>query len=62
MLEARLPAEARQRPEDLQKDFLRQVQRLVVVVEQMKRELVDHALVLGHESRARRLVAGDTLR
>ena len=45
------------RAEDAQEHFLRQVERFVVVGEQVERQLVDHALVLAHELRAGVLVA-----
>jgi hypothetical protein len=53
-------AKAVNRAEDAQEHFLRQVERLVVVVEQVQRELVHHALVLADELRAGVFVAGGT--
>ncbi len=56
--EARLPAEAVDGPEDAQEDFLREVERLVAIAQQVHRQLHDHALVLGDELGRRRFVAG----
>ena len=44
-----MAAEAVNGSEDAQKDFLRQVERFVVVAEQVQRELVDHPLVLADQ-------------
>ena len=52
--EGRLAAEAVDGAEDPQEDFLRQVERLVVVAQQVERELVDHALVLARRAPRRR--------
>ncbi len=52
-LQRRLAAESRQHPEDLQEDVLRQVEGVVVVGEQVERQLIDHPLVLGDEARRR---------
>ncbi len=57
----RLPAETRQRPEHAQEHFLRQVERFLRIAEQVQRQLVDHALVVGDQPRARGLVSGGTL-
>lgn len=58
----RVPAERVNGAEDPQKHFLRQVESFVVVVEQVERQLVNHALVLAHEFGAGIFVArGATL-
>ena len=44
-------------PEHAQEDFLRQVEGFVVVVEEVERQLVHHALVLADELGAGILVA-----
>ena len=60
--EARLAAESVNGAEDAEEHFLRQVQRFVVIAEQVHGELHDHPLVLGHELRAGRFLAdGATL-
>ena len=43
--------------EHAQEDFLRQVERFVVVVEEVQRQLIDHPLVLAHQFGAGILVA-----
>ena len=55
--EGRLAAEAVDGAEDPQEDFLREVERFVVVAEEVQRQLVDHPLVLGHQLGAGILVA-----
>src|SRR4029453_13970920 len=55
-----LAAEALDRPEDTKEHFLRQVERLVVVRQEVQRELVDHPLMLGDQLGAGILVAGRT--
>ena len=52
----------------LQEDVLREVERLVVVAEQVKRQLVDHPLVVVDEfgvrvlvARAQRWISADSL-
>ena len=47
--EAGLPSKGVNGAEHAQEHFLRQVERLAVVVEQVQRELVDHALVFGDQ-------------
>src|SRR5919106_5708525 len=47
-------------PEDAEEDFLGQIQRFVVVTEQVERQLVHHPLVLVHELGAGIFVAGGT--
>jgi hypothetical protein len=54
--QAGVAAEGVDGPEDAQKDFLRQVEGFVVVVEEVQRQLVDHPLVLADELRAGVLV------
>ena len=49
---ARLAAEGVNGAEDPQEDFLREVERLVVVAQQVERQLVDHPLVLVDQIRA----------
>ena len=56
--EARLAAEPVDGPEDAEEDFLREVERFVAVAQQVHRQLDDHALVLGDQLGAGRLVAG----
>ena len=56
--EARLAAEAMDGAEDAEEDFLREVERLVAVAQQVDRQLDDHALVLGDQLGTGRLVAG----
>ena len=46
--------------EDAQEDFLREVERLFAVAQQVDGELDDHALVLGDQLGAGRFVAGGT--
>jgi hypothetical protein len=58
--EGRLAAEAREGAEDAQEDFLREVERLVAVAQQVQRQVVDHALMGGHQLGARGLVARRT--
>ncbi len=55
--ERRLAAEGVNGAEDPQEDFLREVERFVVVAQQVERQLVDHALVLGDQLGAGVLVA-----
>ena len=55
----RLAAEAADGAEDPQEDFLGQVQSLVAVAQEMKREGVDHPLVAGYELRAGHFFSGD---
>jgi hypothetical protein len=57
---ARLAAEAVDRSEDAEEDFLREVEGFVAVAEQVHRQLHDHALVLGDELRAGKLFPGGT--
>ena len=47
-----------QRSEDPEEDFLREIQRLLGIAEEVERQMMDHALVVGHETGARRLIAG----
>ena len=47
-------------PEDAEEDFLGKVERLVMVAEEVQRQLIDHALVLADELRAGILVADGT--
>ena len=47
-----------ERPEDAQEDFLREVERFVVIAEKVERELVDHPLMLADEFGAGVFVAG----
>ena len=54
--EGRLAPEARQGPEDPEEDLLGQVQRFVAVPQQVQGQRENHALVLGDELGARRLV------
>ena len=54
--EARLAAESVDGAEDPQEDFLRQVERLVAIAQQVHRQLNDHPLVLFHKLRARGLL------
>lgn len=56
--ERRLTSEAMNGSKNTQEDFLRQIQGLVTVAEQMTRQPEHHAVVLGHEHRARILVTG----
>src|SRR4029453_8912212 len=44
--------------EDPEEHFLREIQRLVVVAQQVQGELVDHPLVLAHQVGARILITG----
>jgi hypothetical protein len=53
--EARLAAEAVDRAEDAEEDFLREVERFIAVAQQVHRQLHDHALVLGDQFRAGKL-------
>ncbi len=53
---ARLPPEPVNRAEHTQEDFLRQVERLVAIAQQVHGELDDHPLMLSDELRARHLV------
>jgi hypothetical protein len=46
------------RSEDTEEDFLREVEGLVAVAEEVHRQLHDHALVLGDELRAGKLFPG----
>src|ERR687891_596165 len=55
--EGGLAAEARQRPEDPEEHFLGKVERLVGVAEEVQGEVVDHALVGGHQVGAGAFVA-----
>jgi hypothetical protein len=52
-----LPAELVEGPEDPHEDVLREVERVVTVAQQVERELVDHALVLGNQFGTGGLVA-----
>jgi hypothetical protein len=54
----RLPPEPGKGAEHAEEHFLRQVERLVVIGEQVQGELVHHTLMLGDELRAGVLVAG----
>jgi hypothetical protein len=56
--EARLTAEAVDRAENAEEDFLGEVERLVAVAQQVHRQLHDHALVLGNQFRAGKLFPG----
>ena len=58
--QARLTAESVDGAKDAEEDFLRQVERLVAVAEQVHRQLDDHALVIADELGARQLFAGCT--
>ncbi len=58
--EGGLAAKAVDGAEDPQEDLLRQVQRFVVIAQQVQRQLVDHALMLAHELRAGVFVACGT--
>ena len=58
--EARLAAESMNGAENAKEDFLRQVQRFVVMAEQVHGQLHDHPLVLGHELRTGRFLTGRT--
>src|SRR5690606_37187174 len=58
--ECGLAAEPADGAEDTQEHLLRQVEGFVVIAQQMKRELIDHALVLGDQLGARVLVASRT--
>src|SRR5437870_546002 len=44
-----LPSKTREGAEDAEKDFLRQVEGVVVIAKQMYRQLVHHPLMLLHE-------------
>ena len=55
--EGGLSAKAVDGPEDVQEHVLRQVERLVVIAQQVQGELVHHALVLVDELRVRIFVA-----
>ena len=46
------------RPEDAEEDFLRKVERLVAIAQQVHRQLDDHPLVFGHQLGAGSLVPG----
>ena len=52
-----LSAELREGPEDPHENILGQIERLVAVPQQVKRQLVDHPLVLGDEFGAGGLIA-----
>ena len=54
--QARLAAEAMNRAEDAQEDFLGDVERFVAVAQQVDRQLHDHPLVLADEFGAGRFV------
>ena len=56
--QARLAAEPVDGAEDAQEHFLRQVERLVAIAQQVHGQLDDHPLVLGHQLGAGRFVAG----
>src|SRR6185436_5411174 len=58
--EGRLAAKSVDGAEDAQEDFLREVQRFVMVAQQVQGELVDHALMLADELSAGVLVADGT--
>jgi hypothetical protein len=55
--EAGLPAKAVQHAEDAQEDLLRDVEGLLTVAKEVERQLVNHALVLGHQLGVRELVS-----
>ena len=55
--QARLAAEAVNRAEDAEEDFLGEVERFVPVAQQVHGQLDDHPLVLGHQLGAGRFVA-----
>jgi hypothetical protein len=57
---ARLPAETRERAEDAKEYLLREVQRLIAILQQVQCQRVNHALVDGHQVGARDLVTGGT--
>ena len=46
------------RAEDAEEDFLREIERFVVIAEEVQRQLVDHPLMLGDQLGAGVLVAG----
>ena len=52
-----MSAEALNRAEDAEEDFLGEVERFVVIAEQIHRQLNHHALVLGDEIGERLVVA-----
>ena len=58
MRRADWPRKLREGAEDAQEDFLREVERLVAVAEQVQRQRVDHPLVRGDQLGAGRFVAG----
>jgi hypothetical protein len=58
--EGGLPSEAADGAEHTQEDFLRQVERLVAITEQVKGEAEDHPLMRRDEIRAGQIVAGRT--
>ena len=58
--EARLTAEPVNGAEDAKEDFLREIQRFVVIAEQVHGQLDDHPLVFGHELRTGRFLTGRT--
>jgi hypothetical protein len=55
-----LPAELTERTEYFEEHFLGQVQRFLVVTEQVQRQLVDHSLVVRHQPRTGLFFRGDT--
>src|SRR4029450_4120586 len=55
--EAGMPPECVDGPEHPQEDFLREIERLVVVVQQVERQLIDHPLMLADELSAGVFVA-----
>src|SRR6188472_2033196 len=58
--ESRLAAETGERPEDSEKDLLRQVQGFIGVLEEVQRKGVNHALVSIDQVGAGGFVAGVT--
>src|SRR5688500_5052034 len=58
----RLSAEAGKGAEDPQEDFLREVERLVAVAQEVEGQRVDHALVRGDQLRAGGFVTGGAAR
>ena len=56
-----LPTEVVQPAKHAQEDFLREVEGFLRLPQQLKRQLVHHALVIGHKPRAGCLVSRGTL-
>jgi hypothetical protein len=50
--ECRLASETMNGPKDAEEDFLRQIERLVAIAEQMAGQSEDHPMMLGNEERA----------